>query len=472
MHELTKLSATEVVELLRKGEVTPLELVEISAARIEQVEPSLNALPTLCIEQAIAAAKMMMESDHPIDPNSRGWLGGLPISVKDLVETKGIKTTFGSPIYADYIPSKSDVLVEKIEKCGGIVVGKSNTPEFGAGASTFNQVFGRTYNPWKLSKSVAGSSGGACASVASGEVWLGTGSDLGGSLRTPASFNSVVGLRPSPGRVPRSASQPFDTLHVQGPIARNVPDLALFLDAMSGFNPQDPLSYCSPNVPYAQAVKSPPSLKRVAFSSDLGIAVVDPEVERICSVAVMKFEDAGVQVGDGDCPSFAGAIDCFNVLRAASFACDLGPDLRKHREKLKPDVVWNVEQGLKLTADDIGKAERTRKRILNSVVKFFEKFDLLICPCAIVPPFDVETRYVEEVQGHKFESYFEWLSITFAITLTGCPVLALPAGFTLDGLPIGVQLVGPPRGESNLLAAGALFEELTGISKQLPIDPR
>ncbi len=472
MNELLKLTAFEITQLLSKREVSPIDLVEICAERIEQVDSAINALPTLSLEYARDRAIELTRKKHMVQNHSRGWLGGLPISIKDLIETKGIRTTFGSQIYSNYVPTQSDVLVDNLESRGGIVVGKSNTPEFGAGASTFNEVFGTTKNPWNTEKSVAGSSGGACASVATGEAWLATGSDLGGSLRTPASFNSVVGLRPSPGRVPyRQKHEPFSCLHVQGPIARNCRDAALFLDAMAGLHRSDPLSIPAPANSFQSCTENPAPPLRVGYSSDLGITHVDSEVESICRNAVLNFEDIGTDIEEKS-PNFRGSIESFNVLRAASFATNLQNEYKKHRNLLKPEIVWNIEQGLKLTAEQIGTATRNQAKIYRSVVRFFEKYDLLICPCAIVPPFDAGLRYVESVGEHVFDTYFEWIAITFVLTLTTCPVLALPAGFTKNGLPVGIQIVGPPRDEAAVLAAGHLLEEMLAIHKQLPIDPR
>ena len=472
MNELLKLTAIEVTQLLAKREISPLDLVEICAERIEQVDSGINALPILSIEQARKRAIELTEKKLSGQYFTRGWLGGLPISIKDLTETKGIRTTFGSPIYSEYVPGKSDLFVRQLEARGGIVVGKSNTPEFGAGASTFNEVFGITKNPWNTQKSVAGSSGGACASVATGQVWLATGSDLGGSLRTPASFNSVVGLRPSPGRVPQNQkNEPFGCLYVQGPIARNCRDAALFLDAMAGFHPSDPLSIPAPAISFQSRTENPEPPLRAGYSSDLGITHVDAEVESICRNAVLNLENIGTVIEEKS-PNFRGSIESFNILRAASFATNLQNEYEKHRNLLKPEIVWNIEQGLKLTAEQIGKATRTQAKIYRSAVQFFEKFDLLICPCAIVPPFNAELRYVESVGDHVFDTYFEWIAITFALTLTACPVLALPAGFTKDGLPVGIQIVGPPRDEGAVLAAGHLLEEELAIYKQLPVDPR
>ena len=471
MNELITRSAYEIVQLLKERQISPVDLVNASIERIGEVEGSLNALPTLCSEQALEKAQVLAQQKPFGQSDDRGWLGGVPISVKDLIETAGVKTTFGSPIYQDYVPPKSDILVQKLDFRGAIMMGKSNTPEFGAGASTFNDVFGITRNPWDTSKSVAGSSGGACASVAAGEVWLATGSDLGGSLRTPASFNSVVGLRPSPGRIPTSRQiEPFNNMHVQGPIARNCRDTALFLDVMAGFHPSDPLSYPAPQKPYMSFIDKPSKPRRIGYSSDLGITVVDPEVEQICRNAALKFETIRTQVEES-CPNFRGSIESFDVLRGLSFVTNLLGDYEKHEHLLKPEVVWNIEKGIQLTSADIGRAQRTQARIFKSTIDFFKEFDLLICPCAIVPPFSADLRFVESLGEHTFDTYYEWIAITFALTLTGCPVLAVPAGFTADGLPVGIQIVGPPREEGLVLSAGHLLEQLTGLADHLPINP-
>ena len=471
MNELITRSAYEIVQLLKERQISPVDLVNASIERIGEVEGSLNALPTLCSEKAMEKAQVLAQQKPFGQSDDRGWLGGVPISVKDLIETAGVKTTFGSPIYKNYVPPKSDILVQKLDFRGAILMGKSNTPEFGAGASTFNDVFGITRNPWDTSKSVAGSSGGACASVAAGEVWLATGSDLGGSLRTPASFNSVVGLRPSPGRIPTSRQiEPFNNMHVQGPIARNCRDTALFLDVMAGFHPSDPLSYPAPQKPYMSFIDKPSKPRRIGYSPDLGITVVDPEVEQICRSAALKFETIRTQVEES-CPNFRGSIESFDVLRGLSFVTNLLGDYEKHEHLLKPEVVWNIEKGIQLTSADIGRAQRTQAKIFKSTIDFFKEFDLLICPCAIVPPFSADLRFVESLGEHTFDTYYEWIAITFALTLTGCPVLAVPAGFTADGLPVGIQIVGPPREEGLVLSAGHLLEQLTGLADHLPINP-
>jgi amidase len=471
--ELHRLTAEQAVTLLHTGEVSPLEMVDAAAARIEAVDGTFNALPTRCFERAREHARRIerVARDRADD---RVWLGGLPVAIKDLNPVAGVRTTYGSRIYADHVPARSDLLVERLEANGAIVIAKSNTPEFAAGASTFNEVFGRTCNPWDPSKSVAGSSGGSAAALASGQVWGAQGSDLGGSLRTPASFNGVVGLRPSPGRVARGLQRwPFptiasDLLFVEGPMARTARDCALLLDAMTGRHREDPIALPAPPVSFHAAMSECPPPRRVAFSRDLGLVPVDPEVAAICEAAAQRFAEMGAVVEEA-CPDFVGAIDCFQVLRAHLFATDHADHLRDHRELLKEDVVWNIEKGLRLDGAALAAAEARRIALLASTLAFFERYDLLLCPAAIVPPFGVETRYVEEVAGQRFDNYVHWLAITFAVTLTGCPAASAPAGLTGSGLPVGLQIVGPPRGETVVLAAAHRLDEATGFSARLPI---
>src|SRR5229473_3754830 len=276
--ELWRMSAVEAVARLRKREISPLDLVEASAQRIGEVEPAVNALPTLCLDRARDHAQRIMQGGAACEAaGEAGWLAGLPVSIKDLTDVAGVRTTYGSPLFADHVPAKSHPLVERVERKGGIVMGKSNTPEFGAGGSTFNEVFGRTRNPWNTSLTCGGSTGGGAVSLATGEVWLAHGSDHGGSLRRPGTYCSVVGLRPSPGRVTRGTSNNlFSPLSVQGPMARTIPDLALFLDTMAGLCPHDPMTFDAPSVSFSDAVARPVLPKRVAFTIDYnGKAAVD-----------------------------------------------------------------------------------------------------------------------------------------------------------------------------------------------------
>ncbi len=471
MSELVRMSAREAVRRLRAREITPLELIDAAVERIEAVEPQVNALPTLCVERAREQAARVHAQGEPDDAGP-GWLAGLPIAVKDLTEVAGVRTTFGSPIFADNVPARSAITVEILEGNGAVPIAKSNTPEFGAGANTFNEVFGKTLNPWNTALTCGGSSGGSAVALATGEAWLATGSDLGGSLRTPASFCSVVGLRPSPGRVARGpAGMPFATLAVEGPMGRDVRDVALMLDAMAGAHAEDPIALEAPGTSFQATVAAPRAPTRVAFSPDLGIVPVDTEVKDICRAGAARFAELGAIVEDA-CPDFQDAGDIFQTLRAAKFVAERRPLLDKHRDMLKPDVIWNIERGLGLTADEIGRAEQARGALYHRVAAFFGTHDILACPAAIVPPFDVNTRYVEEVEGHKFDNYVDWLLISSAITLTSCAAISLPCGFTASGRPVGLQLVGRPRGEAALLGAAALFEDMMGIAGQLPIDPR
>ena len=469
---LTNLTACAAVDQLKAGNISPLDMIDAAESRIAETDDTLNAMPTTCFERAREHAGQLM-ADPGNKGDNPGWLAGLPIAIKDLMPVEGVRTTLGSPLFADNIPPKSDALVERLEANGAIVISKSNTPEFGAGANTFNEVFGATRNPWNTAKTCAGSSGGAAVAVAAGQVWLAHGSDLGGSLRTPASFCGVTGLRPSPGRVPHSSpALPFAGLGVDGPMARNARDVALFLDAMAGHVPTDPLSYPAPAVPYRAIAERGTLPARIAYSPDLGIAPVDPEVAAVCARVADTLSDLGAEVEEAH-PALGDDVqEVFQVLRAAQFAADKGGLLEKSRDQLKPELIWNIEKGLALSAREIGRAEVARGQLFRRVARFFEKYDLLVCPTAIVPPFDVEIRYVEEAGGVRFDNYMDWLTITYALTLTACPIAATPAGFTASGLPVGVQLMAPPRREDIALAAAARLEDALGLNAELPIDPR
>ncbi|MFO0996148.1 MAG: amidase family protein [Alphaproteobacteria bacterium] len=470
MHELCRKPAREIVRLLKAGEVKPEELIDAAAARIAEVEPKVNALPTLCLDRARERAKRLPRKNEAA--SNPGWLGGLPVAIKDLNEVAGVRTTYGSPIFANHVPKTSDIMVETLEARGALVIAKSNTPEFGAGANTFNEVFGKTLNPWNTALTCGGSSGGAAVALATGEVWLASGSDLGGSLRTPASFCNVVGLRPSPGRVAHGPKPHiFDSLSVDGPMGRDVRDTALFLDAMAGAHPKDPTALEAPAVSFQAAIERARKPSRVGFSPDLGIVKVARDVRDVCTAAAARFQDLGAAV-DESCPDFGNAREIFQILRAFKFAADRTKLLKEHRDKLKPEVIWNIEQGHKLSALDIGRAEHMRGALVQSMAAFFETHDVLLCPAAVVAPFDVNRRYIEEVEGHRFDNYIDWLLITYAVTVTGCPAISVPCGFTKDGKPVGLQIVGPPRGEAKLLGIAAQFEDMMGLAGKVPIDPR
>lgn len=467
MNELYQLTATAAVAKLRRGEVKPTELVEASIERIQAVDGIVNALPIHCFDRAREQAEKLSSAPASDDPC---FLGGLPIAVKDYNDVGGVRTTYGSPIFADNVASTSDATVARLERNGAIPIAKSNVPEW-AGGHTFNPVFGATRNPWDTRLSVGGSSGGSAAALASGSVWLATGNDLGGSLRTPASFNSIVGLRPSLGRVPRGARHPtFDALWVEGPMARCVSDVALMLDAGSGHAIGDPLSFDDPLTSFVAQLEGVELPKRVAFSPDLGVVPMAKEVAGVCETAASRLQDLGAQITD-DIPDFTGVLGAFQTLRAVLFATMMGPILASHRDKIAPEIVGNIERGLQITPDEIFEAERIRSQLYHRVISFFDNHDLLICPAASIPPFPVDQRYVTEIDGRRCETYIDWFSITFALTMTSCPVVSLPCGFTADGLPVGIQIMGRPKGEAALLRAAHRLEEVLDIARKLPIDP-
>lgn len=455
MTELWRLSAVETVALLKKGEVAPAELIDAAAARIEAVDGTVNALPIRCFERARGLAE---------SARGKAPLYGLPVAIKDSMDVAGVRSTQGSPIFADHVPTRSDIQVERLEEKGALVVARSNAPEFAAGANTFNEVFGATLNPFDTRMTCGGSSGGSAVALATGMVWLANGSDLGGSLRIPASFCSVVGFRPSPGVVAQGLGAiAFDDLAVSGPMARDVGDLMLMLEAMSGEDVRDPLSIALPR-------REPPAKLRAGWSPDLGFLPVDPEVRAICAAAAERLAELGADVEETG-PDLSGARETFQTLRALRFAAAKKDLLLEHRARLKPEVVWNIEQGLKLTADEIGRAMRERAALYQRVAAFFETHDLLLAPVVMVPPFPVERRWVEECAGVRFENYVDWLGHTYAITLTRCPALSLPCGFTRAGLPVGLQIVGPPMSDWSLLEVARRFEAVLRIAKKVPITP-
>ena len=467
--DLSRLFATELSARLRSGALSPLEVMDATISRIEAVNPKVNALPTLCLGHAREQARAMTEQWASTD--IKGPLWGLPLAVKDYNDLGGVATTYGSPLFADNIARKSDATVAKLQASGAVPVGKSNVPEW-AGAHTFNPVFGHTLNPWNSAVSAGGSSGGSGVALATGMVPLATGNDLGGSLRVPASFNGVVGLRPGPGRVPRGARLPaFDTLWVEGPMGRCVADVALMLDGAAGHDPADPLSFQHTGESFVGALQHADMPRRVGFSPDLGVVPMEPEVAQVCEAAAERFSEIGAQV-DWYAPDFSGAIEAFQTLRGVLIAQMMESILQQHRERIAPEIIWNIEKGLAVTNAQLLDAERVRSGLYQRITAFFEEYDLLLCPTVSVPPFPKEQRYVEIIDGQPTQTYIDWIAITFAITMTSCPALSLPAGFTKTGLPVGLQVIGPPRGEAALLRACHRMEEVLDLAGQVPIDPR
>lgn len=470
MEKIISMPAHEVVSLLKQNKVSPIELIDIAEERIREVDGQINAVPTLCIERAKAKAKELKVRPKRDQPSN--YLYGLPILVKDLTEVEGVKTTYGSPIFKDNVTTYSNYLVEKLEKNGAIVIGKTNTPEFGAGGNTFNEVFGATRNPWNTTMTAGGSSGGSAAALAAGEIWLATGNDLAGSLRTPASFCSIVGFRPSPGRIASGPSPVvFNPLGIEGPMGRCVKDVALMMDAQVGYHPGDPLSLPKPVYSFFEVAKKAQKPSKIAYSVDLGgITPVEKEVAAIFKRTVDTLgNDMNVQEA---CPDLKNAIPAFQTLRAVMFATRFGPLLESHRDLFKPEVIWNIEKGINLTMKEIGEAELMRAQIYHSVVKFFETYEVLICPTSAALPFDVSTRYLENLEGKSFDSYIDWLTIVFAISTTACPCISIPCGFSSSGLPVGLQIVGPPRRDDIVIGVAANFEKIFNLNTLAPIDPR
>lgn len=467
--DLYKLTAREAVALLRKREVSPLELVDASIDRIEKTDPQLNAMVTRCFERARDHARRIMGEKTGRAPN---FLYGLPIGAKDNLDVAGVRSTNGSRIYADHVPLESDMLVRRLESNGAIIMGKTNMPEFGAGGNSFNDVFGATRNPWDVKTTPGGSSGGSAAALAAGQVWLATGGDFGGSIRQPASFSSVTGLRPSPGMVAKAQEQPFNPMSVEGPMARTVADAALMFDAQTGFHPDDPLSQRGAHPGFAAAASAPRKPARIAYSADLGIATaIDDEVRDICRAAAEKIAAAGVAV-DEKHPDLNDAAQTFLTLRGAVYIARHGAWLEQYRNVLKPEIVQNTEFGLSLSAKDLVDAEVAQGGIARRVAAFLEGYDALVCPTVLCPPIDVNQRFPEALNGVRFEGYMGWLVLTFAVTVTACPVMALPVGFTRSGLPVGVQVIGKPRGEAALFSISSYLESVFGVSHLTPIDPR
>ena len=471
--DLIRMTATDAVGRLIRREISPLDLIDAAAARIALVDPAVNALPTLCLDRARDHARRLMNGAGRQAEGDPGWLAGLPVSIKDLTDVAGVRTTYGSPIFRDHVPVKSHPLVERIERKGGIVVAKSNTPEFGAGGSTFNEVFGRTRNPWNTALTCGGSTGGGAVSVATGEVWLAHGTDHGGSLRRPGTYCSVVGLRPSPGRVTRGTSNNlFSPLSVQGPMARNIPDLALFLDTMAGFCPLDPLTFDAPAVSFVQALHAAKPPRRIAYSPNYnGKLAVDRETRDICERAVRRFEDLGCVVEEF-APDLGAIEEAFMVLRSQHFVVDRELQLQSHRDLLKADIVWNTETGLRQTPSQIAWADRERAAFYRRVAAMFETYDVFVTPSAATPAFDVNLRHPETIDGEKLTNYMGASTLNAAITMTSCPAVAVPAGFDQYGRPVGLQIAGPARGEAACLSAAYFLEQLTGLDRLLPIEPR
>ena len=465
---LYKKSAVEIVALLRKKELSSLDVVKESIERIEKIDSTINALPEKIFDQAIRKAKNFDFKSHKENHKS---LLGLPIAVKDYNHVGGAPTTFGSVIFRDNLVSKSDATVSTLESNGAIPIAKSNVPEW-AGGHTDNPVYGFTRNPWDTKKSVGGSSGGSAAALATGQVWLATGNDLGGSLRTPAAFNGIVGLRPTPGVVPRGKEYPtFDTLWVEGPMARNIEDLALMLDAGSGNHKYDPLSFNHPCTSFLSATKNYFIPKRIAFSQNLNILPVEQEIAIVCESSLKKLSGLNIEFTE-EIPNFKGSIEAFHTLRGVLMATMMDDLIKDHSANIPEHIRKNAEYGLKVSNKKIIQAEKLRWHLNHEINQFFKTHDFLICPATSVSPFPLEEPFVSEINGVPCKTYIDWFAITFILTLTGCPILTVPCGLTKKGLPIGLQIVSKPKSEDTLLSFGKLIQDTFNFNHMLPINPK
>jgi amidase len=456
-------SARKLARLIRSRKLSATEVMRAFIAQIERVNPKVNAIVTFLPEEALKRAKAL-------DRNKafRGPLAGLPIAYKDLVPTKGIRTTFGSLVHQDNVPAEDALIVERLKAAGAITLGKTNTPEFGAGSNTFNKVFGATRNPYDLSKTSGGSSGGAAAAVACGMLPFADGSDLAASLRNPGNYCNVVGFRPTPGRVPTyPAANAWDTQPVLGPIARTVEDAAFLLSAMAGPDPRAPVSISEPGSLFARPLKRSFSKVRVAWTRDFGGLPVDPNVTKVLEQQRKVFVSLGCIVEEA-CPDFSGATEAFETLRAVSFAQRFAPLMKTHRALLKDTVIWNIEQGLALDGARIGRAEGLRTELYQRMRRFLEKYEFLLGPVNQLAPFPVDTEYPTEIAGVKLGNYLDWMKSCYYVTITSHPAISVPAGFTPEGLPVGIQIVGRHRDDFGVLQLAHAFEQATEVWKRRP----
>ena len=462
MEALADRSAVELARLVATREVSPVELAQACLERLERYNPTLNAVVTRnerLLDDARALERRLAAGED------LGPLGGLPVGIKDVTPVAGLRTTFGSPVYRDYVPAEDALVVRRLRQAGALILGKTNCPEFAAGGNTFNDVFGRTRNPWDPSRSAGGSTGGGAAALATGMIALAEGTDLGGSLRIPASFCGVVGLRPSVGLVPTAPTEwAWDTLQVEGPVARTAKDVALMLQAVAGPSPLAPLGQPTTGRDFVAAVAAGvrPGL-RLAYCPDIAGIGVDPAIEAACRRAALALEETGARVEPVELDlSFGRA--AFLALRGLWFVTQMYPRL-EHLERFGQNVAGNIRAGLKTTTLELARAEAARGRMWQLFRGLFERFDHLLTPCMAVPPFPVEQNYPDTIAGKPMETYVDWLAPTFVLSLTGLPVASVPCGLDPDGLPVGLQIVGRPFGEEAVLALAHVVERQQPIGR-------
>lgn len=462
--DLCRASARDQLAALRQGTLSAVELLRETRARYEAVNPQINAVVTTdfaAAEHAAAASDRRRAHGQ-----QAGLLEGLPVAVKDLEETAGMRTTFGSALHADHVPSHDSLVVERLRAAGAVIYGKTNTPEFGTGSHTFNRVFGTTTNPYAPDRSAGGSSGGAAAALAAGLSSVADGSDMGGSLRNPASFCNVVGLRPSAGRVPNwPVRDAWDTLATNGPMARTVGDTALLLAVLSAGTDRSPLSLPAPTPAELAPLEQP---LRIGWSRTLdGLDILPAVTEVLEAAGLPTLVGLGHQVTDAE-PELAAADRVFRVMRGINYAQNYGHLVATHREQLGAELLVNTEAGLTFTLSDYLDARDQRTRVFARMAELFERVDILAAPVVAVLPFPADQRWPEEINGVAQPDYLEWMRASWRISVTGCAAISVPCGFSPEGLPVGIQFIAPPRHEARLLALAAQFERARPAWRETP----
>lgn len=462
--EICFMTATELLKCLHKRDITAEEVMEAHIKQIEHVNPKVNAIVTIIAEQAMEEARHLDENHG----KKHLPLCGLPVVHKDLLETKGILTTYGSLLYKDYVPSHNSIPVERLKQAGAITVGKTNTSEFGAGSQTFNSVFGKTLNPYNIKKTCGGSSGGSAVALACGMTPLATGTDCGGSLRNPASFCNVVGFRPSPGRVPTwSGINAWDLLSVVGPMGRTVGDVALMLSIMAGPDICSPISINESPEIFSRPLKRNFKDVTIAWASDLGGLPFEPVLQNIVNEQKKVFKSLGCEIKIDE-PDFTGADEAYKILRAWEYEVNLGKKLQSGINVFKHTLRSNIEEGTRLGGRDLADAERIRTKLFHEIRHFMKKYEFFILPVTQVLPFDVTEEYVKKIQNVEMATYIDWQKSCYYISLIGNPAISVPCGFTKDGLPVGIQIVGRYHDDFGVLQLAYAFEEATKFYRIRP----
>lgn len=457
---LCTMPATELAAAVRSKQVSPVEVTDAVLARINRLNPGLNAFVTLIEDDARRQARQAEQA--VMRGQELGALHGVPYALKDATLTKGIRTTFGSKLFAQHVPTEDSLVAERLRAAGGVLIGKTNLPEFGAKCTTDNKVFGATRNPWSPALTPGGSSGGAAAAVAAGMIPLAEGSDHAGSIRCPAALCGVVGLKPSNGRIPIYPDNLLwhAVMWCHGPITRTVADAALMLDVMAGPDDRDPRALCDGVRGFGAAVaaRRPLEGRRIGYLRDIGCVPVDPAVTGVCEEALAAFVELGCRI-EFDTTDFGDTVEAYGLINASRRAAYVDPYLPDHADDFDPEVVWRAELSRSHTATDLTKAELVQTSAYLRVQRLFQRYDLLVTPTTPTPAFPIEISYPREIAGLAINTVFEHLGLTSLFNLTGHPAISVPAGWTRDGLPVGLQIVGPWRDDTAVLCAAAAYEE-------------